>query len=597
MGPATVAGETQAAVRPSMAGSSLWAAVSQVATLGVQGIAALVILLLFGKGSDTDAVFAAYGLYGVVVLMCQTLRLTVVARLVEEPSPWAAFDRFLGAGLSMVAMAIAVQLVFGATIARVLTGDLGQHAQDLVRSTLNVLCIGVVGQLVAALGAAVLAVRQEFRYSGLAYVAGGLTSVIVLVALHGSLDIRAAPVGVAVGSTLSAGLMVVRLWRDGYRPGLARLLAGARHPRTAVLLLIGSVGPLLGQLNFVISLAFAARLGPGMVTLYTGAFFAGAVIVAVTGSAVSLVLAAPIAQTWDGRAAARRRICARSCGLGSSSSAPRSPWSRWSATTSSGCSSATRSAPPTSISPSACSSCSADSRRHARPAAAAVAAFAQSGTAPWRGWPRWARPSIFGDSDRRRAGTITRLAAAASLSSLTTMTILLWLIHRSQVLSACGSCSRRPRGWPSRPWPASLPPRLSPPARRRLVGQPCRGDRIGQLRRGSASAFPEHAAVAERMFGAIVAGALRRARQSARRSCEPAPLRVPTRAERRRPAAQQVDVIWRPKSTVPTSPGSSPARRCRCLMDHMKIEAGSSAPRHTVAPRLRRPAGSREQAP
>ena len=37
-------------------------------------------------------------------------------------------------------------------------------------------------------------------------------------------------------------------------------------------------------------------------TLYTGAYFAGAVIIAVTASAASLVLAAPIARTWTGDA-------------------------------------------------------------------------------------------------------------------------------------------------------------------------------------------------------------------------------------------------------------------------------------------------------
>lgn len=282
----------------------MWAAVSQVATLGVQGLAALVILLLFGKGTDTDAVFAAYGVYGVVVLMCQTLRLTVVARLLEAPSPWAAFDRFLGASLSLVGIAIVVQLLFGDVIARVLTADQSQHAEDLARSTLNILCIAVVGQLLAALGAAALAVRNEFRFPGLIYVAGGLTTITVLLALQGPLDIKAAPVGVAAGSALSAGLMLIRLWRYGYRPSVPDLLAGGRRLRTAAMLLIGAVGPLLGQLNFVISLAFAAHLGTGAVTLYSGAYFAGAAIVAVTGSAASLVLAAPIAQSWDGNASA-----------------------------------------------------------------------------------------------------------------------------------------------------------------------------------------------------------------------------------------------------------------------------------------------------
>ncbi len=105
--------------------------------------------------------------------MCQSLRLTVVARLVESETPWQTFDRFLGAGLSLVAIAIVVQLLFGGPIADVLTGNLGTAAQDLARNTLDILCIAIVGQLVAALGAAVLAMRNEFRYPGLAYVAGG----------------------------------------------------------------------------------------------------------------------------------------------------------------------------------------------------------------------------------------------------------------------------------------------------------------------------------------------------------------------------------------------------------------------------------------
>jgi peptidoglycan biosynthesis protein MviN/MurJ (putative lipid II flippase) len=298
--PVKAAGAAPGAGSGTMAGSSLWAAISQVATLGVQGIAALVILLLFGKGADTDAVFAAYGVYGLIVLMCQTLRLTVVARLLDGPSPWAAFDRLLGAGLTLVAIAVAAQLAFGGAIADVLTGDLGREAQDTTHSTLDILCLAIAGQLVAALGAAVLATRDEFRFPGLVYVLGGVTAIVVLVALRGPLGIRAAPIGVAVGSTLTAILMAARLWRLGYRPRLLAVLGGTRRPRTALMLLLGTVAPLLGQLNFVISLAFAAHLGAGAVTLYTGAFFAGAVVVAVTGSAASLVLAAPIAQTWDG---------------------------------------------------------------------------------------------------------------------------------------------------------------------------------------------------------------------------------------------------------------------------------------------------------
>ena len=306
----------------SMASSSLWAAVSLVATLGVQGLAALVILVIFGKSTDTDAVFAAYGVYGVIVLMCQSLRLTVVARLMESDSPWAAFDRFLGAGLSLVAIAIVAQLLFGAQISDVLTGDLGQEAQDTTRQTLDILCVAIAGQLIAALGAAVLATRGEFRLPGLVYVGGGLTSLVLLVALHGPLDITAAPVGVAVGSVLSATLMIGRLWQEGYRPQMRSVLAGGRHVRLALMLLVGSIAPLLGQLNFVISLAFASHIGPGEVTLYTGAFFAGAVVVAVTGSAAGLVLAGParmIVRRWGSSAGASP---VNDCATGAASTSP-----------------------------------------------------------------------------------------------------------------------------------------------------------------------------------------------------------------------------------------------------------------------------------
>ncbi len=288
----------------SLASSSLWAAVSQISLLGVQALAALAILLRFGKGVDTDAVFAAYGVYGVLMLMCQTLRLTVVARVVQSPSQWAAVDRFLGAGLSLLGLAAIAQLAAGAPIARLLTGDLGDHAEHIARVTLALLWLAVGGQLVAALGAAVLAIREEFRYPGLAFVVGGITNIAVLLGLSGPLGIYSVAVGVVAGSLLTAAAMTHRLWRIGYRPQVHRVLAGARELRTSLSLVVASASQVMTQVNFVISLSFAARLSVGDVTLYTIAFFGGAVVIAVTASAAAIVLAAPVAQTWDGNAAA-----------------------------------------------------------------------------------------------------------------------------------------------------------------------------------------------------------------------------------------------------------------------------------------------------
>jgi peptidoglycan biosynthesis protein MviN/MurJ (putative lipid II flippase) len=282
-----------------MASSSLWAALSQVALLGIQGIAALAILLTFGKGADTDAVFAAYGVYGMLVVMCQTLRLTVVARIVESPSPHAAFDRFLGAGLTLLLVAGVVQLLFGEPLARVLTGDLGPHAVSVARWTLAILWVAVGGQLVAALGAALLGVRGEFRYTGLSYVAGGVVNIALLLGLSGPLGVLSVATGVAAGTLLSATAITLQVRREGYRMERARVLAGVREWRTSVLLVVASAATVLTQLNFVISASFAARIDVGAVTIYTTAFFGSALIVALTASAAALVLAAPVAQTWD----------------------------------------------------------------------------------------------------------------------------------------------------------------------------------------------------------------------------------------------------------------------------------------------------------
>jgi O-antigen/teichoic acid export membrane protein len=289
------------APRSSMASSSMWAALSQVSLLGIQGIAALAILVTFGKGADTDAVFAAYGVYGILVVMCQTLRLTVVARIVESPSPSAAVDRFLGAGLALLVVAGVVQLLFGAPLSRVLTGDLGPHAASVARWTLAILWFAVVGQLVAALGAALLGVRGEFRYTGISYVAGGVLNIALLVGLSGPLGIESVATGVAAGTLLSAAAITLQAHRDGYRMEPRRVLAGVREWRTSVLLVVASAATVLTQLNFVISASFAARIGVGAVTIYTTAFFGGALIVALTASAAALVLAAPVAQAWDRR--------------------------------------------------------------------------------------------------------------------------------------------------------------------------------------------------------------------------------------------------------------------------------------------------------
>jgi peptidoglycan biosynthesis protein MviN/MurJ (putative lipid II flippase) len=270
--------------------------------MGIGGLLAIVVLLEFGKGPDTDGFFAAYGSYAVLLTVAQSLRASVVARLVERGTLHENLDRFLGAA-ALVFLASGVVLVgLGRPLADVLTGNLGNEARDAAQTALAILWLAAGAQLVAALAAATLAVRGQFALPGLAYVLGGLTSIAFVLALSGAMGVDAVSVGVAIGSALTAAAMLLQLMRAGYRPSRALV---RRHGVAGAIWVIasGSIGSLSLQFGYVISLAFAARVGAGSVTLYTYAFFAAALLIGAIATPSGIVLAAPVASTWDRRPA------------------------------------------------------------------------------------------------------------------------------------------------------------------------------------------------------------------------------------------------------------------------------------------------------
>lgn len=275
---------------------------AQLATMAIGAVLAIVILLELGKNDRTDGLLAAYGVYSVVVLFSQSFRTTVVARLLEgEGSLFAAYDAFLGAVLVLFLAAGLVFITLGDPLATALTGDLGAAAHDTARTALAILWPAAGAQLVAALTAGALGVRDDFAIPGLAYVAGGALSVVLVLVLSGPLEHTAVSLGVMCGSLLTCVLMLARFAHIGYRPNLGTLRPRLATLRRMALMLGGAVAHLTIQLTYVISLAFAARIGPGSVTLYSYAFFATSIVIGTTTGSLSMVLAAPIADTWDHR--------------------------------------------------------------------------------------------------------------------------------------------------------------------------------------------------------------------------------------------------------------------------------------------------------
>jgi peptidoglycan biosynthesis protein MviN/MurJ (putative lipid II flippase) len=269
--------------------------------MALGAVIALVILLRFGKNRETDGLFAAYGVYGVLVVIAQTFRTTIVARLVEGSSLFAALDRYLGA-IGVIFLGAAVPLVaLGDPLAHLLIGKLGSTATHTARTALLVLWLAAGAQLTSALLAAALAVREEFALPGAAYVMGGIVSIAGVVGLAPVLGIQAVPLALCLGGATTAGLMLTRLARLGYRPSPAGLVPDRRSVARAGLLLWAAVGAISGQVAYVITIGFAARLGEGSPTLYTYANFAFLLFMAAIAGSMTIVLAPRIAETWDRR--------------------------------------------------------------------------------------------------------------------------------------------------------------------------------------------------------------------------------------------------------------------------------------------------------
>jgi peptidoglycan biosynthesis protein MviN/MurJ (putative lipid II flippase) len=283
-----------------VAGSAALTAASLLASMGLGAVLAVLVLLFFGKNVRTDAFFAAYGVFAILNALGQSLRVTVVPRLVEADDADAALDRFLAAVLLMSAAAAIPLVLFGGRLAAVLVSSLGPVAEDTARVALLLLWVAGSLQLLAGLLAGALGARGRFAPPAVAYVAGSVTAIVSLVALAGPVGIHAVSGALALAAAVAVGLLLRALHRDGYRPAARRLGPSGGDTRSALMkALPGSLPYVVVQITYVISLAYAARLGEGEVTLYSYAFFAALLVVGATGGPASMVLAAPLAQSWN----------------------------------------------------------------------------------------------------------------------------------------------------------------------------------------------------------------------------------------------------------------------------------------------------------
>lgn len=293
-------------------GSGALTAVSTVFVTGFSAVVGIVIAREFGRTDETDGFFAAYGVFIVIVLAAQAIRVAVLPALAR-----AREERRLAGDIAGFAIAIAIvalPLVLVAELAAqpladLLTGNGSETAQDAASEALRWMVPAAVAHLFVGLLASGLAALDDYATAALGYAAGSAAALALIL-------LRVEPDGieaVAWGMALNAAVaLLVPLMGLAWRARRTRTPVVAVYPtgpplsaRLGVFAAAASL-PIALQLLYVVCVPFAGRLGTGAVTSFGYAYLGASALVAVTASSLGLVSSVPLTRVGigGGRAAA-----------------------------------------------------------------------------------------------------------------------------------------------------------------------------------------------------------------------------------------------------------------------------------------------------
>jgi hypothetical protein len=302
-------------------GSLASAALTATSTLIVSGAAAAVGVVIareFGRSEQTDGLLAAYGVFLVVAIAAQAIRVALLPRLAHARTAGRLGGEIAGFAIALAVVAVPLVLVaeVGATqLATLLTGRGSEAAHDTAAEVLRWIVPAAVAHLFAALAASGLAALDDYGIAALGYALGSVAGLVLI------LD-RAEPdgvVAVAWGLTLNGAIallvpcvgLAARALRLRVPPGAVRPSGLPLRSRIGVFA-VGATLPLALQLLYVMCLAYAGRLGPGEATSFVYAYLAASSLVAVTASSLGLVTSVPLSRAGLSPAGAGHHVIATS---------------------------------------------------------------------------------------------------------------------------------------------------------------------------------------------------------------------------------------------------------------------------------------------
>jgi O-antigen/teichoic acid export membrane protein len=301
---------------------SLWSgALTATSMLLVSGVAAaigVVIAREFGRTDETDGFLAAYGVFVVIAIAAQAIRLTVLPQLARARQEQRLAGELAGFAIALAVFAVPLLIatLLGASwLAGVLTGGESELAQKTAADALLWVVPAAVAHLFGALAASGLAALDDYGTAAVGYTLGsvaGLSLILLRVEPDG---IVAVGWGMALNGTVALAVPLAGLAYKAARTQMpSRAMRPSGRPLRARLgvFAVGSSLPLAQQLLYVVCLPFAARLGTGEATSFVYGYIAAAALVTVTAGSLGIVTTVPLARSGLDVAETIRHVVATS---------------------------------------------------------------------------------------------------------------------------------------------------------------------------------------------------------------------------------------------------------------------------------------------
>jgi hypothetical protein len=298
-------------------GSLASAALTAVSTLVVTGFAAVVGVVIahhFGRTEQTDGFFAAYGVFIVIVLASQAIRIAILPPLARAREQGRLAGEVAGFAIALAVAAVPILLLgwlAAQPIADLLTGSESPTAQDVCADALRWLVPAGIAYLFAGVAASGLAALDDYATAALGYALGGTSALLEIVTRVDDDGIAALYRGVALNGAIALAVPVLGLAVRATRmrvPRRAVRPVGQRLRTRLAVFATAAALPIALQLLYVVCLPFAGRVEPGAVTSFGYAYLGAASFVSITAFSIGLVSSVPLTRSGLAAGAAARHV-------------------------------------------------------------------------------------------------------------------------------------------------------------------------------------------------------------------------------------------------------------------------------------------------